>query len=443
MKRAIRNHLGDFAAIIALLVVSVVVSGYILTHERLRFPFIESSPIKMNAEFQTAQAITPGQGQTIRVSGVEIGEIGSVAIKNGVAIVQMEIDQKYKNVIHTDATALARPRTGLQDMFIEVDPGSKNAPLAKSGFTIPVSNTEPEVNVDEVLSSLDADTRAYLDLLVNGAGTGLQNKGDQLAQVLERFEPTHRDLARLNSAVAQRGTDLQQLVHSLQVLNTALAAKQVQIVQLVDASSRVFHDFAVQNQNVSRAVQDLPSTLDQTTATLAKVQTFANLLGPTSTSLLPAAAALPAANAAVAALARPSAPIIQNQVRPFVIAARPLVRNLKPVAVNLGEPSVLKTKNGPVDLAAATPELSKSFGVLNNLGNMLGYDPGNTEHGYLFWLAWLFHNTRTLFATQDANGDFRQLFLEASCSTYSELLSSNPSAAAILAPAIAQSCNLP
>ena len=124
--------------------------------------------------------------------------------------------------------------------------------------------------------------------------------------MLERFEPTHRDLARLNGAVAQRGTDLRQLVNSLQRLNTALSAKQVQIVQLVDASAQVFHDFAVENQNVSRAVADLPGTLQQTTATLAKVQTFANLLGPASHSLLPAAAALPAANQAVAELARPA-----------------------------------------------------------------------------------------------------------------------------------------
>src|SRR5512135_3106852 len=105
----------------------------------------------MNAEFSTAQAVTPGQGQTVRVSGVQIGDIGSVSLKNGMAIVQMEIDQKYKHLIHTDATALLRPRTGLKDMFIELDPGSKKAPIAKPGFTIPVSNTLPDVNVDEIL----------------------------------------------------------------------------------------------------------------------------------------------------------------------------------------------------------------------------------------------------------------------------------------------------
>jgi phospholipid/cholesterol/gamma-HCH transport system substrate-binding protein len=410
VKRAIKNHIGDFAAILVLLVLSVFVAGYILSHERLRFPFIQSSPFEVKAELSTAQAVTPGQGQTVRVSGVQVGEIGSVSLKNGIAIVTMEIDQKYKHLIHNDAYALLRPRTGLKDMFIELNPGSQSAPTAHPGLTLPISNTLPDVNLDEILASLDADTRTYLNLLVNGAGQGLRaNGGNQLAQVLKRFEPTHRDLARLNSALATRGTNLRRLINSLQRLNTALAHKQSQIVSLVDASSKVFRAFASENQNVSRAVGDLPSTLAQTTQTLGKVQAFATQLGPTATNLLPAASALPAANAALTALAKPSTPIVRDQIRPFVIAARPVVRNLRPASVNL---------------AKATPNISKTFNVLNHLGNMLGYYPGGAQHGYLWWLAWLNHNARTLFSIQDANGVFRPLFLQASCATLAQIVNS-------------------
>jgi phospholipid/cholesterol/gamma-HCH transport system substrate-binding protein len=409
MIRQIRIHATDFGAIIVLLVLSVVVAGYILNHERFRFPFIQASPYTLNAEFSTAQAVTPGQGQSVRVSGVFVGEIGNVTLKNGVADVQLQISQKYKTLIHTDATALLRPKTGLKDMFIEVDPGSKKAPIAKQGFTIPVSNTNPDVDVDEILGSLDADSRSYLGLLVNGAGQGLKGKGGtELAQVLERFEPTHRDLARLNKAVAVRGRDLSQLVNSLQRLNTALSHNQSQIVRLVDSSSTVFHAFASEDGNLSRSITDLPGTLQQTSQTLAKVQAFAKKLGPTATSLLPAARSLPAANKALVALAKPSTPIVRDQIRPFVVASRPLVRNLKPASVNL---------------AAATPNLSKTFNVLNRFVNMLGYNPSGTDqHGYLWWLAWLDHNARTLFAVQDANGIFRPLFLQASCATLAQLV---------------------
>jgi phospholipid/cholesterol/gamma-HCH transport system substrate-binding protein len=428
MRRAIKTHLGDFTAIIVLLVLSVVVAGYVLSHERFRFPFISSSPYTLNAEFSTAQAVTPGQGQSVRVSGVQIGEIGNVSLKNGVAIVQMNIDPQYKNLIHTNATALLRPKTGLKDMFIELQPGNRSAPVAKPGWTMPVSNTLPDIDADEILASLDGDTRNYLQLLVNGAGQGLQGKGgSELAQVFERFEPTHQDLARLNKAVAVRGTDLRRLVNSLQRLNSALSHDQGQIVRLVDASSTVFKAFASQDANISAAIRELPGTLAQTTDTLNKVTTFANLLGPTASKLLPAAKALPAANAAVTALAKPSAPIVQNQIRPFVVAARPLVRNLKPAAENL---------------AAATPGLTKSFDVVNRFENMLGYNPGDTEHGYLWWLAWLDHNARTLFSVQDANGDFRPLFLQASCATYAQIVNGVGEAAGGAGPLIENLFNL-
>jgi phospholipid/cholesterol/gamma-HCH transport system substrate-binding protein len=419
MKRAIKTHLGDFIAILVLVILAVAVSGYVLTKERLHFPFIESSPYVLNAEFSTAQAVTPGQGQSVRVSGVQIGEVGNVKLQNGVAIVQLNIDQKYKHLIRTDATALLRPKTGLKDMFVEVDPGTPSAPVAKQGYTIPVANTNPDINPDEILASLDGDTRAYLDLLVNGAGQGLKGQGGgELAKILERFLPTHRSLAELNSVVAERGAALRQLIHSLQVLNTAVAVKRVQVIQLIDSSSKVFRAFANANQNISRAVADLPGTLRQTTQTLLKVQTFADIVAPATHNLLPAVARIPAANAATSALARPITPILRTEIRPFVVAARPLVRNLRPASNNL---------------AAATPHLSQVFGVLNHLFNDLGYYPNGGQHGYLWWLAWADHNARTVFATQDANGDFRQLFIQGSCSSLAQIAQNLPGSEAVLA----------
>lgn len=419
MKRAIRTHLVDFIAILVLVVLAAGVSAYVLSHERLRFPLIQSGPYRLYADFSSAKAVTPGQGQTVRVSGVQIGDIGQVKLQNGVAAVEMDIQQKYKHLVHTDATALLRPKTGLDDMFIEVNPGTSKAPIAKEGFHIPVANTNPVVDPDEILSALDADTREYIQLLVNGAGQGLKGKGgSQLAEVLRRFLPTHQDLARLNSVVAERGAALRRLINSLRILNGALAQRQSQIVSLIDNSNTVFHAFAIANQGVSRAVADLPATLRQATNTLVKVQTFANLLGPAATNLLPAVQAIPAANQATIDLAKPITPVLKNQIRPFVIAARPLIRNLKPVSKNL---------------ATATPNLSKVFHELNVLFNEIGYYPTGGQHGYLWWLAWGQHEARTVFATQDANGDFRQLFAQLSCASLAQEATNVPGSEAVLA----------
>jgi phospholipid/cholesterol/gamma-HCH transport system substrate-binding protein len=414
---AIKKHIKDFAAIIVLIVIAAVVGGYILSNQRLRFPLIQDKPKRLKAEFSTAQAVTPGQGQTVRVSGVEIGQIGKVSLKQGRAIVNFEIEPKFKNLIREDATALLRPKTALKDMFVEVVPGEGK--VAEAGYTIPVANTLPDVNPDEVFSALDTDTRDYLKLLVNGAADGLHGRGDDLREVFRRFEPTHRDLARVTSKVSERRENLRNLVTNLNRLNRELGSKDDELAQMVDASARVFRAFAAEEGNIQQTVAELPSALRQTTDTLGKVQRLAEIMRPALDQLTPAVRELDDANRALEPLAEKSTPIVRDEVRPFVREARPLVRDLRPTARSL---------------ARSTPDLTRSFVVLNKLFNLIGYnengrqgpeDP-NRDEGYLFWIAWLGHNGAALFSAAEPNGILRPVALQATCASIKQTIADEP-----------------
>ena len=417
MRKAIRDHARDFAAIIGLLVIAAAVGGYILTNQRLRFPYIEDAPKKLAAEFSTAQAVTPGQGQTVRVSGVKVGTVGPVRLENGRAIVTFEIDRKYEDLIREDASALLRPKTALKDMFIEVQPG--DGPVAKEGYTIPVANTMPDVNPDEVLAALDGDTRDYLRLLVNGAGQGLKGRGDDLREVFKRFEPTHRDLARVTAKIAERRTNLRRLVRSLNVLNRELGSRDDDLAQLVDTSSRVFRAFASEEGNITETVEELPTALRETTRTLGKVERFAGVLRPSLNRLSPAVARIDEANEALEPLAKAATPVIRDEIRPFVRESRPFVQSLRPAARSLAD---------------STPDLTRSFVVLNRLFNMIGYNPNGPEgpdepkreEGYLFWIAWLGHNAGAVFSTADAEGIFRPVALQVTCSSIRQTVADEP-----------------
>jgi phospholipid/cholesterol/gamma-HCH transport system substrate-binding protein len=415
--RAIRANAKPFAAIIGLIALAAGVSLYILHNQRLRFPW-QAKPYVLQAEFSTAQAVVAGQGQTVRVSGVRIGDVGNVKLHDGKAVVEMDIDQQYKKMIHTDATALLRPRTGLKDMFIDLRPGSDKAPLAHAGWTLPISATAPDVNLDEVLGELDGDTRDYLQLLISDAGKGLEGRGLDLREILRRFEPTHRDIARVNGAVATRRQNLRHLIRSLNTLNGELASRGKDLTGLVASSEAVLHQFATEQANVSSAVSELPGALRQTTDTLGRVQRFAEVLRPTAEHLVPVAKALPAANAAIIPLAEQATPQIRDDIRPFVREARPVVRSLRPA-----------TKN----VAAATPNLTSSFKSLNTFFNLLAYNPNGREapsasrqEGYLFWLAWLQHAGIQLFSSSDAHGVFRPVTLGSPCASVSQILKEEP-----------------
>ena len=82
---AIRKHFKDFIAVIGLILIAGGVSVYILGKQRLRFPIIQDKPYVLQAEFQTAQAVIAGQGQTVRVSGVRIGAASTQPLGSSIA----------------------------------------------------------------------------------------------------------------------------------------------------------------------------------------------------------------------------------------------------------------------------------------------------------------------------------------------------------------------
>ena len=197
VRRQIRKYLRDFLAIIFMILVAAGVAGYILSNQRFYLPawvpVVGTDFYELKAELGTAQAVVPGQGQTVNIAGVKVGDIGSVKLEDGRAVVEMKIRRKYAP-IYKDATILLRPKTGLKDMFLELDPGTKARREVRGGRRIPVANTLPDVNPDEILASLDGDTRDYLRILLNAGAEGLEDDAPaELRETFKRFEPTSRD----------------------------------------------------------------------------------------------------------------------------------------------------------------------------------------------------------------------------------------------------------
>jgi phospholipid/cholesterol/gamma-HCH transport system substrate-binding protein len=415
VRSAIRKHLADFVAVVALIALGSGVAAYILSNQRLRFPFVEDKPFVVELELQNAQAVQPGQGQTIRSAGVEIGQIGDVELEEGVAVVEMQLEPRYEGYVREDATALLRTKTGLKDMFVELDPGD-GRPLDENE-RISVASTAPDIDPDEVLAALDADTRDYLKLLVSGAGKGLEGRGEDLRETFRRFAPLHRDLNRVTEAIAERRDNLRRLIHNYGVLVDELGGRDEDLTRLVKASEAVFESFAAEDTNVSAFVAKLPGSLRETRLALGKVDRLGQRLGPALESLRPPFRKLDEANEAVMPFVEEATPIIRDEIRPFTRAGQPFFRNLG---------------LGARDLAKASPDLTATFRGLNRLFNIGAHNPNGNEgltgdlakdrardEGYLYWLAWTGQNTVSLFSTSDAQGPFRRIFLGGvNCNTF-------------------------
>jgi phospholipid/cholesterol/gamma-HCH transport system substrate-binding protein len=404
MGRAIQKHLRDFIAILVLVVLALGVAGYILSHQRFYLPgwvpVLGSDFYELKGEFQTAQSVMPGQGQTVDIAGVPVGDVKSVDLKNGRAVITMTIDKKYSKYVKKDAFMLLRPKTGLNDMIVELTPGSTAAERAPDGFTVPIRNTLPNVNLDQFFAVFDRDTRDYLQLLLSGGGKGLKGQGRPLSAVLRRFEPLNRDIRAITSQVGQRRKNLARLVHSFQLLATELGKHDKELAEWVDSSSAVFRSFANQDSNLRKTVALLPGALSETNKALVSANQVAEDLGPATRDLLPGAKAFASGSRASQKFFRQTLDPVKSQIRPFARDVQPTIKALKPANR---------------DLAALTPDLKKTFKTLNTFVNEWAYNPPGDAEGFLFYTLWGAHIGASVFNSQDAHGPIRRGLILTTC----------------------------
>ncbi len=421
MSVAIRKHLRDFLAIVFLIVTAAGVAGYILSNQRFYLPgwvpLVGTEFYELEAEFETAQAVVPGQGQTVTIAGVKVGDIGSVRLEDGIAIVEMKIQDEYRDRVFRDATILLRPKTGLKDMYLQLDPGTQAAGQIPEGGRVPVSNTLPDVNPDEVLASLDRDTRAYLSVLLGAGGQALggEDATADLRSALRRFEPTSRDVRRITEELSERRRNISRVVHNYRLLAEELAGSDDQLARLVSSSNANFEALANQDDSLRQALRELPPTLGTARTALAKVEDLAAQLGPTLQELRPAARNLAPALRDVRPFLAQTEPVIQNQLRPFSRGAREEARLIRQTAE---------------DLAPTTGRLIRVTKVVNDLLNTLAFNPEGPEEGFLFWASWANHAGASIFSTQDAHGPIRRGIILSSCTTLGvleEIGRTNPS----------------
>ena len=409
MRRALRAHLRDVLAIIALILAGLFAVTVILVNQRATLPnwvpLIGSDRFELQADFSTAQAVTPGQGQSVDIAGIKVGEVGSVKLEDGHAVVGMDVDNKYAPLIHENASLLLRPKTGLNDMVVEVDPGTQASPEIKEGSTVPLASTQPQVNPDEILSSLDADTQQFLKLLLaNGAEALDPAKGRdvKLSNALRRLDPFARDIGRISGALAGRRQNIANAIHNFQLLSTELGNRDQDLTDFVDSSDAVLASFAKEQASIRSSVRELPGTLKEAKGALTGANELALQEGPALKKLLPGAKATGAALRSLVPFFQQTAGPIQNQIRPFTLQVKSPVTHLAQASQALG---------------VSTPGLRTGFTNLNSGLNAVAYNPPGSQEGFLFYIPWLNHDLNANYLLQDAYGPIRRGLVLESCAT--------------------------
>jgi len=403
LSRQARGRGKDTIAIVVLALLGIVMMLGIFVEQKASLPpwvpFVGESFDHITAEFTTAQAVTPGQGQAVDIAGIQVGKVTSVDLEDGHAVVGMDIVPKYMQLIHSDATVLLRPKTNLNDMVVEIAPGSGKDHI-EDGANIPLSRTEPNINFEAFLSTLDGDTQHYLQLLVAGGAQGIGGRGRQLSGAFRRLQPFSHYIAKLNRAVAERHVAIARSIHDFGLLTTELGRHDAEIRRFVTFSDAALGNFAHQQQSIQEALREFPATLRAARAGFASSNRFTTVARPALFGLIPQAQALSPAFAATERFFKQTTAPIRDQVRPFT-------RQIRAPLTHIAEGSSAFKK--------AVVGFGNSLGGLNYFLNELAYKPEGSKQSYLFYLPWLNHNLNATFSLQDAAGPVQRGLVLISC----------------------------
>lgn len=403
LSRQVRGRRKDTIAIVVLAIAGIVMMLGIFTQQKASLPawlpLVGEEFDHITAEFSTAQAVTAGQGQAVDIAGIQIGKVSSVNLEDGHAVVGMDIEPKYMELIHPDASFLLRPKTNLNDMIVEIEPGTAKGQV-EDGDHFTLAQTEPNTNLDAFLATLDADTRQYIQLLVAGGAQGIGGRGKQVSNALRRFQPFVHYVAKLNKAVAARHVALSRVIHNFNLLTTELARHDTSVERFVTASRDALGNFANQQESVQAAFEEFPSALQAAQAGLASSNRFSQVAYPTLIKLIPQAQALTPAFKATERLFSETTPPIRDQIRPFTREIRPVLKH----GAETAKPFEQTVRN-----------FGNSLGGFNSFLNELSYDPKGSAESYLFYLPWLNHVYNASYTLQDAHGPVQRGLVMFSC----------------------------
>ena len=425
MKKALARYGVHMVAIALIIVVGLGVAGTILSKQRFYLPgwvpVIGTEFTEFTADFRTAKGVAPGQGQTVAISGVVVGEIGDVRLHEGRGRVTMKIRPEFASRIHEDATAALRPRTPLNDMIIQLDPGTKSAPLLREGANIPASRTDVPVDFDEFVGEFDADTRAYLGALLRDGAKGLGNGGgDNLGDLIRGFEPTTVYTTRVAKALREHDDQAARAVTSLKQVADALGDNSDALGEVITNSANTFESISESREQLAGVVQKSPEALRSIDDLLESGGQIGTDLGTASRKLEKPTAKLDEGLRELVEFMNTSAPIIEDNIRPFARDVQPTLTKLKP-AVD--------------DLAASSGQVATGSEVLRQLFDGIAYEPAGPDYSALTLMGYLGHAGMSLTGVQDAAGVATRTMILADCGLVStglqQIRAQNPSARVI------------
>jgi phospholipid/cholesterol/gamma-HCH transport system substrate-binding protein len=261
-----------------------------------------ASTIDMKAQVATGDTLAPGAD--VEIAGVKVGTVKNIGKGDPGALIDMSIDTK-KATIHKDASILIRPHGFFGPKFVQVDPGSSSADSFADGDSVPITRTRVSVDFQDVINTLDTNTRVSLQTLFVEFGTASDGHGTDFGQFLDALHTVETQLTPVLQVIDSRAANTGRIFENNAVLAETYAnspfdqilKKNADAFAKLDAASPSLTGVIDHGNNVLASLdaitaggntQALATTISKLPALFDNLQKFNNDLGYGVNAVAPA-----------------------------------------------------------------------------------------------------------------------------------------------------------
>jgi virulence factor Mce-like protein len=332
-------------------------------------PFASSFTIR--ATFANAGGLV--QNAPVRIAGVDVGKVTGVQALRGDggarqgAVITMEI-QNNGLPIHRDATFAIRPRIFLEgNFFVDLHPGSPSAADIGDGHDFPIQAGSDPVQLDQLLTSLQLNTRQNLQTLIDQYGKAVYLSGPAYDASIKYWLPAYKYSGQVaHDFLGTQPHDLSGYIAQAGTVAAALDRHPQNLQNLITYFNTTANSFARESGALQATVAELPRTLsvaipafNALNAAFPPLREFARTLlpgvrssGPTIDASLPfidqlrqlvqpaelrgLTADLSLTVPALAKLTKATIPLMKNGVRPLASCTSNVIYPWSQLTINDG-----------------------------------------------------------------------------------------------------------
>lgn len=261
-------------------------------------------------------AATIHQGTPVEVGGDPAGEVRSVKAEGGHARVTVDLTDKY-SPLPSGTKGQVEWLAALGERIVSLQPGASTNEKLPSGAMIRVA--KEQVDVDELLSTLDPGTRKHLSSTIEGLHETTDGHTRDANALLKESGPAVAAAGEVLRAVGEDGHAIRGLVTNLRDVVGPLAARNDELSGTANSLAGLTDQLSQHEEQLGQGINQLPGTLAQSKRTLDAVPGTVDKTVPLLDDLKPATDKLPAA-------AKNLAPLLRD-VRPAVGELRPTLNS--------------------------------------------------------------------------------------------------------------------